>query len=989
MRFLYFISLITALASSALAQYAAQDTPCITATSSPGVYTLTYPSVAGRVYFLQISTDLQTWNYCPVVQLGDGSVQPEAWLLCSNSSRVFARLEYSLADTFTDGDTSDIDGDGLTNLAEITTHQTQPGNADTDGDGLTDGAEINSWLSDPLKFDLPEITVVTAWRKSWITDAMRRPVTGASTRTASAVGTGDGTSTGSRTNYYTWTNLAPPSATATGFPLTTASASSTNWLQGRNASGSAVLPIPTLNDPLAVLTDNEVPAAWRLERLHGTSSEFIATTNTNIEKYRNINATATILERIVRLKSSRVMPKDWRVYYKAHNAVQYDRDGVWAVIPGALDSLLIPENTDLSNEITLSITAAATTELPGRTRSNFAAPWVNKQVYETRAIKWIEWTGRPAVPVSGDSDGDGITDAVEPRLGLSPSALDSNGDGVSDGDALMPSLFTVKTMSYSEREVEYAWLADDPECPGHPAKRIEVRPLNVGAAGLEDPMAAAVGLGSSLQSKIDALGVFASVPPAINIPCIPSAEQNAVINNGFSATMNYSKASSGPVSESAQGNQMRVWGVMNPAPTVATTINYLKLSEVSGSAVTASLVPFNFANGQSSSSNWVEIKAPLPSGSTGSPSKTVKETLIRIDIEPDANMAGVVGDAVNSVVAGSTIKHFVSTKKSAELAQDYVILKATGITAAQITPGHASQIVEWVGGEAMVPADHLKRRVRRDTAAKNEVNIRIKNGGAAVKQMIVWVVWSQGATSATFPVAAVTTPAGITIISGGYQFVFSITPSSITDPSVTERPDLTGPNTHNGATIHPPGAEEPHILNNTTFLKHGATSKWDVTRRMRVKILNPNLLPRDTFGPLGKPMWDGQPAVALTRIEYPDPANPPPAVNNACKGNDDSDVAGDEDNNPYQVSAKLKCEHHISQIASFDQPTLALFPQHGAQNNTFEWRLQFGEFSRLLIGGGWYRTSDYFPWRMHIKFIKGADTWSNNNSILELNNNGW
>src|SRR5690606_2424571 len=76
--------------------------------------------------------------------------------------------------------------------------------------------------------------------------------------------------------------------------------------------------------------------------------------------------------------------------------------------------------------------------------------------------------------------------------------------------------------------------------------------------------------------------------------------------------------------------------------------------------------------------------------------------LLPVDIEPDANMAGAIGDVVKSAKAGSTIKHFVTPKKSTDLNQDYVILKATGgITAEQITPGHANQIVEWDGGEAV------------------------------------------------------------------------------------------------------------------------------------------------------------------------------------------------------------------------------------------------------------------------------------------------
>jgi Bacterial TSP3 repeat len=992
MRILYFLLFITGLSTSALAQYAPQDTPCMSATSSPGVFTLTYPSVAGRVYFLQVSTDLQTWNYCPVVQLGDGGIKP--WLICSESSRAFARLEYSLDNIFTAGDTGDMDGDGLTNLAEITTHHTQPGNSDTDGDGYTDGEEITTEGTDPLKFDLPTVTVVTGWRKSSYTDILRRTAAATGTRTASAVGTGDGTSAGSKTNYYTWTNLALPTALLGGYPQTTSSASNTNWVSGKSSpGGTTARPIGTLISPQANLLDREIPAAWRLERLHGTSSAFLATPgDINKEQYLNIDATATILERIVSVKASRDMPKDWRVYYKIHNATQYGRDGVWAVIPGTLEYFVIPKNQQFSDPVTLKVTAASTIELPARTRTSPSAAWVNNQVYETRAIKWIEFTGRPSVPATGDADGDGLADAVEPRMGLSPTSLDTNGDGVSDGDALMPALIQPQTETVSGREVEYAWLADDPECPGHPARRIEVRPLKAGSSGLQDPMPTATGIHAGLQTKIDSLGSFFATPPAINIPSIPAATANYVIANGLSATMSYSKATVSTVNENANGTQQRIWAIMQPAPDAAATRTYIKLTEVTTGSTTTTTVTtetFDFAEDETTSSNYVTLQAPAPATATGSPQVTVKQSLLNVDIEPDANMAGVVGDVIKSIVPGSTIKHFVSPKKSTELPQDYVILKATGVTAAQITPGHASQVVEWNGGEATVPADPLKRRVRRDTAALTEVNLRLKNGGAMVKQMNVWVVWSQAATSATIPLVADSSPAGLFYIAGGYQFVFSITPSSITDPSVTERPDLTGPNTHNGAIIHPPGAEEAHIVDNNTYLKQGASLKWDVTRRMRVKILNPSLLPRNSLWGSIKPIWEGQPALELTRLDYPDPGNPPSVISNACKGNDDSDVINDEDNNPYQVSTLAKRAHQISQIASYDRPEWVMSPDTGALNDTFELRLHFGEFTRLLIGGVWYRTSDYFPWKIHMRYKKGVDLWMNNNSVLEINNNDW
>jgi hypothetical protein len=109
----------------------------------------------------------------------------------------------------------------------------------------------------------------------------------------------------------------------------------------------------------------------------------------------------------------------------------------------------------------------------------------------------------------------------------------------------------------------------------------------------------------------------------------------------------------------------------------------------------------------------------------GEPDWNRGENLLPVDIEPDSNMVGVLGDVVKSAKAGSTVKHFVTPKKSTELSQDYVELKAVGVTAQQITPGHANQIVEWdtAAGEA-VRGEPLKWRVKRDAANKQEVKTK-------------------------------------------------------------------------------------------------------------------------------------------------------------------------------------------------------------------------------------------------------------------------
>lgn len=42
----------------------------------------------------------------------------------------------------------------------------------------------------------------------------------------------------------------------------------------------------------------------------------------------------------------------------------------------------------------------------------------------------------------------------------------------------------------------------------------------------------------------------------------------------------------------------------------------------------------------------------------------------------------------------------------------------------------------------------------------------------------------------------------------------------------------------------------------------------------------------------------------------------------------------------------------------------------GTVGNTWEARCHFKEFARLELGGNWYRISDPFLWKIHLKFKK-------------------
>jgi hypothetical protein len=80
-------------------------------------FRLTWPSVAGRTYFIQHSTDLlQAWNWLPIIEPGNG--ETKEWAFIPTSEKGFWQLKSSDLPT-ADPQGDDFDGDGHTNLSEV------------------------------------------------------------------------------------------------------------------------------------------------------------------------------------------------------------------------------------------------------------------------------------------------------------------------------------------------------------------------------------------------------------------------------------------------------------------------------------------------------------------------------------------------------------------------------------------------------------------------------------------------------------------------------------------------------------------------------------------------------------------------------------------------------------------------------------------------------------------------------------------------------
>jgi hypothetical protein len=290
----------------------------------------------------------------------------------------------------------------------------------------------------------------------------------------------------------------------------------------------------------------------------------------------------------------------------------------------------------------------------------------------------------------------------------------------------------------------------------------------------------------------------------------------------------------------------------------------------------------------------------------------------------------------------------------------FVILKASN-------SANFTATFEWEGATP-VPGTPHKAMVSRMIAGHFPVRIKNKSTGRSEDELNVWIVWSEiTASDATNDTGD---KGSFFQVSMGYEFKHTIKPSTII--TLADRPDLSGANTSPA----PPAAGLNHRGNPLTG---GVNRKWDSSRKIRKKTLNPNgvALP-------GHASFHGNfhnyPSMA-DGDGRPGGAGAVSFTDWLVAGNDDAGV-GDEDNDPYTAP-------HSRILWGIDTPTRFIEHTAGANGNTVEWRLHFLEFTRLEIKGKWYLISNYFPWRVHYKLKKESGKWKNNGSHKATDNTGF
>jgi hypothetical protein len=160
--------LITALVLTSGIQ-AAVDPPqpdIVFSKGASGTFAADWQGIANRVYFVQWSQDLVSWHYAPFIDFGDGM---HSRGIENSTPKGFFRLycgDYPGITSLDMAMNADFDGDGLSNIFEVTygydpfaknsTSEGADESLDPDADGLGNASELAAGAN-PMVKDNPKV----------------------------------------------------------------------------------------------------------------------------------------------------------------------------------------------------------------------------------------------------------------------------------------------------------------------------------------------------------------------------------------------------------------------------------------------------------------------------------------------------------------------------------------------------------------------------------------------------------------------------------------------------------------------------------------------------------------------------------------------------------------------------------------------------------------------------------------------------------------
>jgi hypothetical protein len=333
---------------------------------------------------------------------------------------------------------------------------------------------------------------------------------------------------------------------------------------------------------------------------------------------------------------------------------------------------------------------------------------------------------------------------------------------------------------------------------------------------------------------------------------------------------------------------------------------------------------------------------PAPGAPAPAPAAAPAPVITSLDVD---NPTTSITYPVSSNLGAGGKKHHVTV---ATLSGPDTVIRANLTPAVGAADPSVAGLV-WTVNGGVVPAgaDILHTSVTRG-AGKKEVTATL---GASSASLTVWAVFAP--VSGGPPAGAGADTGAAFRIAPNINLTARVVPASIVTDA--DRPALDGANTTPvpGGTNSCGGA-----------LAGGANRKWDISRQIRMRNIDPAGLLPAIHTATGGACLDAVGAV------YP--------ANNA-EGNDDAGT-GDETNDPYANAGTL---------TSTDQPARIYPHAVGADGDTIEQHIQFREFSRLEYNRTWWSISPFAPWRVHISVVRVGGKWQDNGSSFARDNAGF
>ena len=361
----------------------------------------------------------------------------------------------------------------------------------------------------------------------------------------------------------------------------------------------------------------------------------------------------------------------------------------------------------------------------------------------------------------------------------------------------------------------------------------------------------------------------------------------------------------------------------------------------------------------------------------------------------DSSGVGKIGAMVPSNLKKNPERHFVTPKQNTsttELNADHVVLQyGTGMTKAEFDLHFEWVIPTGKGSIIGGSSDPPKCKISRTAAEKIVVQVQEKTvrSGESTKRVAsmlnVWVVWSapiQGYPQKLSKKNSFTFGGFVAGERWSVATIVAIEPIELFNGYIAGR-DV--PNLHASKSQTLP--EKIDIA--VSIDEDTAGTRWDITRRVRVKLKDkvtaPSFLHTDFSIARGggialSALATSFPSAAIEIMAFP---------TDKSLGNDDPDSASGEDADPYnsvygfiprRAGEAVNPKPAIGQIASYDDAQApAVRESAGISGEEIEGWCQFEEIARVELGEGlayakWYVISDPMPWE-NIKRFKRKQSW--------------